>query len=155
MTAAGLPVDLHVGELPPALPPGLDLAAFRVVQEALTNVLKHAGKPATSVGVDYRDGSLLLEVADSGRPMPAVGPVAVPGCGRGLVGLRERASVYGGEVDAGPRPGGGWLLRARIPVEAPLPSKGDDGGWPAPATSAATPVLGAAADGLAAPAAGR
>jgi len=122
MRAAGLPVDLHVGKPPPDLPPGLDLAAFRVVQEALTNVLKHAGKPATSVGVDFRDGSLQLDVTDSGRMMPAVGPVAVPGSGRGLLGLRERVAVYGGEVDAGPQPGGGWRVRARIPVDSPAPA---------------------------------
>jgi signal transduction histidine kinase len=126
MRAAGLPVDLHVGKPPPDLPPGLDLAAFRVVQEALTNVLKHAGKPATSVGVDFRDGSLRLDVTDSGRLMPAVGPVAVPGSGRGLVGLRERVAVYGGEVDAGPQPGGGWRVRARIPVDSPAPAATDD-----------------------------
>jgi signal transduction histidine kinase len=128
MTAAGLPVELHVGKPPPDLPPGLDLAAFRVVQEALTNVLKHAGKPATSVGVDYRDGSLLLEVTDSGRLIPAVGPVAVAGSGRGLLGLRERVGVYGGEVDAGPRPDGGWQVRARIPVEATVPAAVDSPG---------------------------
>jgi signal transduction histidine kinase len=123
--AAGLPVDLHVAKLPADLPPGLDLAAFRVVQEALTNVLKHAGKPATSVGVSYRDGSLLLEVTDSGRLIPAVGPVAVPGSGRGLLGLRERVAVYGGEVDAGPQSGGGWRVRARIPVDAVVPGPVD------------------------------
>jgi signal transduction histidine kinase len=128
MRAAGLPVDLLVGEVPPDLPPGLDLAAFRVVQEALTNVLKHAGKPATSVAVDYRDGCLVLEVIDAGRIMPAVGPVAVPGSGRGLIGLRERVSVYGGEVDAGPLPGGGWRIRARIPVEARVPAAADASG---------------------------
>jgi len=132
MTAVGLAVNLHIGELPTDLPPGLDLAAFRVVQEALTNVLKHAGKPSTSVRVDYRDGSLLLEITDAGRLMPAVGPVAVPGSGRGLLGLRERVAVYGGEVDAGPLPGGGWRVRARIPVEAPLPvAAGKDGLAPA------------------------
>ena len=128
MRTAGLPVDLHVGQLPPALPPGLDLAAFRVVQEALTNVLKHAGKPATSVSLDFRDGSLLLEVTDSGRRLPAVGPVAVPGSGRGLLGLRERVGVYGGEVEAGPQPGGGWRVRARIPVDAPVPAAPDAAG---------------------------
>jgi signal transduction histidine kinase len=125
MRAAGLPVDFHVGKPPPDLPPGLDLAAFRVVQEALTNVLKHAGKPATSVGVDFRDGSLRLDVTDSGRLMPAVGPVAVPGSGRGLLGLRERVAVYGGDVDAGPQPGGGWRVRARIPVDSPEPAATD------------------------------
>jgi signal transduction histidine kinase len=118
VTAAGLPVELHVGDVPPGLPSGLDLAAFRVVQEALTNVIKHAGQPRTSVRLDYREGDLVVEVADAGRPIPAAGhPPAVAGAGRGLLGLRERTALYGGELEAGPRPGGGWLVRARIPVD--------------------------------------
>lgn len=130
LTAAGLPVELDAGELPEDLPPGQDLAAFRVVQEALTNVIKHAGKPPTRVRVHYREGSLELEIADAGRLIPVAGPGTVPGSGRGLIGLRERVGVYGGEFEAGPRPvngdgeegmerrarGGGWLVRARIPV---------------------------------------
>ena len=121
MTAAGLPVELQVGGVPRALPPGLDLAAYRVVQEALTNVIKHAGKPRTTVRLDYRDAELVVEVADAGRPIPAAGPAVstVPGSGRGLLGLRERIALYGGELDAGPRPGGGWLVRARLPVDPP------------------------------------
>jgi signal transduction histidine kinase len=119
VTAAGLPVDLHIGELPRGLPPGLDLAAFRVVQEALTNVIKHAGKPHTSVSVDYRNGDLVVAVADAGRPAGAAGGAApaIPGAGRGLLGLRERMAVYGGELEAGPQPDGGWLVRARIPAD--------------------------------------
>jgi signal transduction histidine kinase len=119
LDAAGLPVELQVGGAPRALPPGLDLAAYRVVQEALTNVLKHAGKPRTTVRLDYRDADLVVEVADAGPPIPAAGPApsAVPGSGRGLLGLRERIALYGGELDAGPRPGGGWLVRARLPVD--------------------------------------
>jgi signal transduction histidine kinase len=119
LTAAGLPVELQVGGAPRALPPGLDLAAYRVVQEALTNVLKHAGKPRTTVRLDYRDAELVVEVADAGRPIPAAGPAssAVPGSGRGLLGLRERIALYGGELEAGPRPGGGRLVRARLPVD--------------------------------------
>jgi signal transduction histidine kinase len=119
LTAAGLPVELQVGGAPRALPPGLDLAAYRVVQEALTNVLKHAGKPSTTVWLDYREAELVVEVADTGRPIPAAGPAssAVPGSGRGLLGLRERTALYGGELDAGPRLGGGWLVRARLPVD--------------------------------------
>ncbi len=116
VTAAGLPVDLHIGDLPRGIPPGPDLAAFRVVQEALTNVIKHAGKPLTSVSVDYRDGGLLVEVADAGPPASAAGPV-LPGTGRGLLGLRERMALYGGELEAGPWPDGGWLVRARIPAD--------------------------------------
>jgi signal transduction histidine kinase len=121
--AAGLPVELHVGGVPRDLPPGLDLAAFRVVQEALTNVIKHAGKPPTSVRLDYRNNDLVIEVADAGRPIPAVGPAvtAAPGAGRGLLGLRERTALYGGDLDAGPGPGGGWVVRARMPVDPPAP----------------------------------
>ena len=141
LTAAGLPVELQVGGVPRALPPGLDLAAYRVVQEALTNVLKHAGKPGTTVRLDYREADLVVEVADAGRPIPAAGPApsGVPGSGRGLLGLRERIALYGGELDAGPRPGGGWLVRARLPVD--------------PAASA--PAAEQPAAGLASPAAGQ
>ncbi len=120
VATAGLPIELHADDVPQGLPPGLDLTAFRVIQEALTNVIKHAGKPRTSVSIDYRDGDLVLEVADAGQPAGTTGP-AVPGAGRGLLGLRERTALYGGELDAGPRPGGGWLVRARIPV-GPAPA---------------------------------
>jgi signal transduction histidine kinase len=110
---------LQVGGAPRALPPGLDLAAYRVVQEALTNVLRHAGKPRTTVRLDYREADLVVEVADAGRLIPAVGPAPseVPGSGRGLLGLRERIALYGGELDAGPQPGGGWLVHARLPID--------------------------------------
>jgi signal transduction histidine kinase len=125
VAAAGLPVELQVsGELHD-LPPGLGLAAFRVVQEALTNVIKHAGQARTNVRLDRTDTELVVDVADTGRPalagrqVPA--PPAVPsGGGRGLIGLRERIALYGGELDAAPRPGGGWRVRAHFPVE-PLP----------------------------------
>ena len=136
VTAAGLPVEVHAGGVPQGLPPGLDLAVFRIIQEALTNVIKHAGKPPTSVRLDYRDGDLVVEVADAGRTAGPAGP-AVPGAGRGLLGLRERTALYGGELDAGPRPGGGWLVRARIPV-GPLPAAAPS---PAPAASASLAPL--------------
>ncbi|HXS65267.1 MAG TPA: histidine kinase [Streptosporangiaceae bacterium] len=116
VTDTGLPVALETGALPDGLPPGVDLAAFRVVQEALTNVIKHAGKPNTSVKLDYLHGDLIVEVRDGGRLIPAAGPVA-PGAGRGLLGLRERVAIYGGELHAGPQPSGGWLVRARIPAD--------------------------------------
>jgi signal transduction histidine kinase len=121
---AGMPVELSV-DAPAgsarALPPGIDLVAFRVVQEGLTNVMKHAGQTRTTVHLEYRPRDLLITVCDDGGPR--VGPGAEPGPGaRGLIGLRERIAVYGGELDAGPRPGGGWRLTARIPLE---PAAGD------------------------------
>jgi signal transduction histidine kinase len=128
--AAGMPVELSVdapGGTPPDLAPGVDLAVFRVVQEALTNVMKHAGQARTTVRLDYGPRDLLITVSDDGRPAdsaPAAAPAAAAGLrpgsgsgGRGLIGLRERIAVYGGELDAGPRPGGGWRLAARIPLE--------------------------------------
>jgi signal transduction histidine kinase len=128
VVTAGLPVELHITGTPRDLPPGLGLAMYRVVQEALTNVIKHAGKPQTEVRVNYEPAALVVEVADDGRPIPAAGPApdaGVPrGAGMGLLGLRERVALYGGELSAGPRPGGGWLVTARIPVEpAEIPAE--------------------------------
>lgn len=128
LTAAGLPIDLQVGELPHELSPGLDLAVFRVIQEALTNVLKHAGKPATTVRLAYEDEQLVVEVSDTGRPIRAAAPAVPAGGGRGLIGLRERIALYGGVLEAGPSIGGGWTVRARFPVDPPL-----HGGGGAPA----------------------
>jgi signal transduction histidine kinase len=125
----GMPVELAVDAPagpPPAVPPGIDLAAFRVVQEALTNVMKHAGPVRTTVRLQYRPRDLLITVSDDGPPPDSAPAAAGPGTGeaaepvsdgRGLIGLRERIAVYGGELDAGPRPGGGWRLAARIPLE--------------------------------------
>jgi signal transduction histidine kinase len=118
---AGLPVELSVNGRRD-LPPGLDLAAYRVVQEALTNVLKHAGQARTTIRVDYRPRELLITVCDDGPPPGSPAPDLARGepsgsGGRGLIGLRERIAVYHGELDAGPRPGGGWRLAARIPME--------------------------------------
>jgi signal transduction histidine kinase len=131
VVTAGLPVELHITGTPRDLPPGLGLAVFRVVQEALTNVIKHAGKPQTEVRLNYEPAALVVEVADKGRPIPAAGPApdasgaSVPrGAGMGLLGLRERVALYGGELAAGPRPGGGWLVQARMPVEpAQIPAE--------------------------------
>jgi signal transduction histidine kinase len=123
--AAGMPVELVVDPADgtePTLPPGVDLAAFRVVQEALTNVMKHAGATRAVVRLGYRPRDLLITVTDDGPP-PGSAPVAQPSGygGRGLIGLHERIAVYGGELDAGPRAGGGWRLMARIPVAEAAP----------------------------------
>jgi len=108
--AAGLPVVLHEdGERRP-LPAGLDLAAYRIVQEALTNALKYAGGAATEVTVTWGATELAVEVRDRGR-------VRVTGDGgHGLVGMRERVRVYGGELETGPAKGGGWRVRATLPL---------------------------------------
>jgi signal transduction histidine kinase len=123
MAAAGLDVELRVLGAPWPVSPGRDLAAYRVLQEALTNVLKHAGTARTVVTVDYRPGGLMLEVTDDGPPCPAeLSPAALRGSGRGLLGLRERVILAGGEFDAGPRPGGGWRVKVRFPAEEPARS---------------------------------
>jgi signal transduction histidine kinase len=108
--AAGLPVTLRVeGELDD-LPAGLDLSAYRIVQEALTNAIKHAGASAAEVRVRRTADEVELEVDDDGA-----GP-AGNGRGQGLIGMRERASLLGGEVEAGPKPGGGFRVRAKLPL---------------------------------------
>jgi signal transduction histidine kinase len=110
---AGVPVELlRAGDERP-LPPAIDVNAYRVIQEALTNTLKHAGDAHASVTVTYADDALDIEVADDG-----VGPVVGDPPGHGLVGMGERVAVFGGTFSAGPRPGGGFLVRARFPLES-------------------------------------
>ncbi|MUN38591.1 sensor histidine kinase [Actinomadura litoris] len=109
---AGVRVDLRWrGERRP-LPPDIDLSAFRIIQEALTNVVRHAGTSDCEVRVGYLDDELSVEIVDDG-----IG-VADPGAGYGLVGMRERAGLLKGDLTAGPRPGGGFRVAARLPLEA-------------------------------------
>jgi signal transduction histidine kinase len=116
VTAAGVPVELDIRGEPVPLPPGLDLAVYRIVQEALTNVVKHAGPAHATVTVHYRSTDMELVISDDGAE-PA-GATADPG--RGLVGMRERAALYGGCLTTGPAPGGGYQVQARLPLpEAP------------------------------------
>ncbi|KGN32286.1 histidine kinase [Knoellia sinensis KCTC 19936] len=110
--AAGLAVRLRIVGEPSALPPGLDLSAYRILQEGLTNSLRHSGSGAADVTVDYGDDELRLEVLDSGAGETVSGDVR----GHGLVGIRERVKLFGGEMTAGPAPGGGFLVRARLPL---------------------------------------
>jgi signal transduction histidine kinase len=109
---AGLPVQLQVDGEPYALPRAIDLSAYRIVQEGLTNALKHAHASHAEVTVRYRPDELELEVADDGT-----GPATTNGHGHGLVGIRERAKIYGGEMSAGAAPAGGFVLSARLPVD--------------------------------------
>jgi signal transduction histidine kinase len=108
---AGLPVELRVEGEAVQLPAGVDLTAYRLVQEGLTNALKHAQATRAEVLVHYSDGQIEIVVSDDGS-----GIGGADGGGHGLVGMRERVSVYGGELDAGPRPEGGYRLRARLPI---------------------------------------
>jgi signal transduction histidine kinase len=110
----GVPVELTVTGTPAPLPAGVDLAAYRVVQEALTNTVKHAAGALVRVTVDYTSGAVHVEVTDTGGTPTAP---AGSGDGRGLIGLRERLAVYGGTLQAGKRPTGGYRVRAVIPVE--------------------------------------
>jgi signal transduction histidine kinase len=111
----GLPVDLEMEGEPVPLPAGVDLTAYRLVQEGLTNAIKHAAARHADVRVRYGDDYVEIEVCDDGRG--ADGPdSASSGGGHGLVGMRERVSIYGGELEAGPRAEGGFRLRARLPV---------------------------------------
>jgi signal transduction histidine kinase len=112
--AAGLPVRLEVEGERPELTAGLDLAAYRVLQEALTNVIKHGGGAPTDVRVHYRADA--VEVVVSNEERAGAGP-RLDGGGQGLVGMRERVRMYGGELRAGPRPGGGFELAVRLPLE--------------------------------------
>ncbi|HEX2088253.1 MAG TPA: histidine kinase [Solirubrobacteraceae bacterium] len=116
--SAGLPVDVRVeGERRP-LPAGAEAAVYRVVQEALTNALKHAGSAPTEVVLRWQDEALEVVVADRGRARAAgAASASLPGAGHGIVGMRERVKVYGGSLSALPEPGGGFVVRARIPLD--------------------------------------
>jgi signal transduction histidine kinase len=114
---AGQPVTLRVEGRPRALPQSLELSIYRVVQEALTNVVRHAAPPVkATVVIRYDDdGGVVVEVTDDGR---GTGNKRGGGGGHGLAGMRERVSLLGGELSAGPRAGGGYRVMVRLPTEA-------------------------------------
>jgi signal transduction histidine kinase len=110
---AGLPVRVRVDGDPFPIPRAIDLSAYRIVQEGLTNALKHAHASGAEVAVHYGSGELRIEVRDDGE-----GGSASDGLGHGLIGVRERVKIYGGEMTAGPAPEGGFVLSARLPLGA-------------------------------------
>jgi signal transduction histidine kinase len=138
---AGLPVEVEVEGEPRPLPAGVDLSAYRIVQEALTNSLKHAGRARARVRVCYGREALEVQVLDDGTGLPVqardggaglavvrlrpggllevTDPVApAAGGGNGLIGMRERVAMFGGSLEAGPRPGGGYRVAARLPLDS-------------------------------------
>jgi signal transduction histidine kinase len=113
---AGLETRLTVTGEPVPLPAAVDLAAYRIVQESLTNAIRHAGPATAEVSLCYGEGELRISVADTGRG-PAPGNGGSPGSGgHGLAGMRERAATVGGTLETGPRPGGGYRVAARLPM---------------------------------------
>ena len=112
VAGAGLAVDLTVAPDATGVPPGVELAAYRIVQEALTNALRHARAQRATVRLDVEGGRLLVTVTDDGAGANGTKPG-----GHGLVGMRERVAVYGGSLDAGPAPGGGYRVTATIPYD--------------------------------------
>ncbi|MEU9375451.1 histidine kinase [Streptomyces sp. NPDC048255] len=135
---AGLPVEVRISGEPRPLPAGIDVTAYRIIQESLTNALKHADGAKTMVTVRYAEHALRVEVLNGGPSALSGGPAPGPGTpgerpgrgpggaapqadgtGRGLLGLRERVAVYGGDLDARRRLGGGFRVRARLPLDRP------------------------------------
>ena len=116
LRAAGLEVSLSIDGEHAALPPAVNVSAYRIVQEALTNVLKHAGPARAEVTVDCTDIAVTIEVTDDGPGNPS--PPALTG-GHGLTGMRERVALFGGDLRAGPRPGGGFTVCAWLPISGP------------------------------------
>jgi signal transduction histidine kinase len=122
---AGLPVEVVITGTARRLPSAVDLAAYRVIQEGLTNTLKHASGARTRVLLAYDDAAVRVEVSDDGHPRIRH-PLASSGAGQGLRGMRERVAMAGGELTAGRRPDGGWAVVARLPLD-PATSVAPDG----------------------------
>ncbi len=114
---AGLKIWINVEGQRGAVPPGIDLSAYRIVQEALTNVIKHVGSSSANVTISYRPDSVTVEITDQGAGAPAARvPAPRSGSGHGIIGMRERVAVFGGEFTAGPGPDGGFRVRACFPI---------------------------------------
>ena len=111
---AGVRVQLEIRGVQRPVPPGVDLAAYRIIQEALTNVVKHARTTAARVVVTYADDAMVLEITDDGRGVPADSVTA--SAGHGIAGMAERVSLFGGEFHAGPLPGRGFRVAAQLPL---------------------------------------
>jgi signal transduction histidine kinase len=114
VVGSGVAVDVRVEGRPDGVPAGVDLAAYRIVQEALTNVLKHAGSGRATVTIRHTPEDVTVQVSDDGRGRGGDGPRG----GQGMIGMRERVALYGGEFRAGPREEGGFTVVARLPLRS-------------------------------------
>jgi signal transduction histidine kinase len=119
-TDAGLTTSVTVSGRARSLPPALDRAAYRIVQEALTNALRHAGPATASISLAYEPDRLLLDIVDDGQGSSANSDDPMPGFGHGIAGMRERALAVGGDLEAAPQPAGGFRVRATLPLEEEL-----------------------------------
>ncbi len=138
--AAGLPVTVTVTGQPRDLPAITDLSAFRIIQEALTNALRHAGPATAAVAVDYRTDELCVEITDTGRGLTSSAAAAAYVAGHGLRGMRERATAAGGTIDTGPLPEGGFRVAARLPLgHGPVTAETPETSAPATANASAPP----------------
>jgi signal transduction histidine kinase len=117
----GVGVRVRVEGTPSQLPVGVDLSAYRIVQEALTNVVKHAGTARAQVTIGYRDHEVMVEVSDDGQGVIPPTDNGQARVGHGLIGMRERVAAFGGDLEVGPRPGGGFRVAARLPLTADQP----------------------------------
>jgi signal transduction histidine kinase len=115
--SAGLSITTNIDGVPRPVPPGVDRAAYRIIQEALTNVARHAESAAARVDIAYQPDQLVVQVDDDGR---GASVAQTSNGGRGIAGMRERVAALHGELEAGPRPGGGFRVRARLPLDSPL-----------------------------------
>jgi signal transduction histidine kinase len=135
-SAAGTPTTLQLAEPSVPLSPAVALAAYRIVQESLTNVVRHAGRVPATVGLRHYGGYLQVDVVNDGGAAPAA---FGDGTGTGLAGMRERAVALGGTLEAGPRPEGGFAVRAWLPVASVGPNPDPATGPPAARPVASRP----------------
>ena len=119
MQEAGLPVEVKVEGTERPLPPGIDLSAYRIIQEALTNTLKHAGATKATVTISYANGVVELEIVDNGKGLTQAGGQEFRG--KGIMGMRERVNLHGGRFEAGNIPEGGFSVRVTLPVNGEMP----------------------------------
>ena len=118
VAGAGLPVELRTKGPESPLPPGLDLSAYRIIQEALTNTLKHAGARHATVELKYCPEALEIGVVDDGTANQVKAALGDTNGGRGVIGMRERATLFDGSLRCGPLPGGGWEVWAYLPINS-------------------------------------